>query len=164
MTWEAVCRPEMISMNAERFSLDANLFFYAIDHTDRHRHQRAVEVIERAALECDCIITLQAYCEFFAATTRKGKMSIADAAAQIADWRLLYTTVYPSPGSLRQAIGAVAQHNLSFWDSMLWSVVKDAGGTVLLSEDFQDGRELGGVWFRNPFTTDDPFAPPPRSR
>jgi predicted nucleic acid-binding protein len=47
---------------------------------------------------------------------------------------------------------------------MLCSVVKDGGATVLLSEDLQDGRELGGVWFRDPFTTTDPFRAPPRGR
>ncbi len=151
-------------MSVERFSLDANVFFYAIDSRDPQRHHRAVEIVEQAALEHDCIITLQAYGEFFAAATRKGKITVEDAGAQIADWQTLFSTVYPSPGSLKQAIGAVARHNLSFWDAMLWSVAKEAGATVLLSEDLQDGRELGGVWFRNPFTAENPFEPPPRGR
>lgn len=151
-------------MSVERFSLDANVFFYAIDATDPERHPRAAAIVERAALEHDCLIALQAYAEFFAAATRKGRMSIDDAAAQIADWGALFSTVYPGSGNLQQAIDAVAQHNLSFWDAMLWSVVKDAGVTVLLSEDLQDGRELGGVWFRDPFTAADPFAAPPRGR
>jgi len=150
-------------MSVERFSLDANVFFYAIDATDESRHRRAMEVVERAALAHDCIVTLQVYGEF-AATTRKGKMTIEDARAQIIDWQTLFTTVYPAPGSLSQAMDAVAQHNLSFWDAMLWSVAKDAGVTVLLSEDFQDGRELGGVCFRNPFSTGDPFRAPARTR
>ncbi len=149
-------------MSAERFSLDANVFFYAIDANDPRRHGRAAEIVERAAVEHDCVIALQAFCEFFAAATRKDGMTIAEAGAQVTDWQTLYTIAYPGPGSLQQAINAVAQHNLSFWDAMLWSVVKDAGVTVLLSEDFQDGRELGGVWFRNPFTTADPFQAPPR--
>ena len=151
-------------MNVERFSLDANVLFYSIDSGDAARHRQAIEIIERAALEHDCIIPLQAYAEFFAAATRKGKMTSADGGAQIADWQTLFSTVYPTPRSLPQAIDAVAQHHLSFWDALLWSVAKDAGATVLLSEDFQDGRELGGVWFRNPFTTDYPFQPPPRGR
>jgi len=151
-------------MSVERFSFDTNVFFYAIDATDEGRHRRAMEVVERAALEHDCIVTLQVYGEFFAATTRKGKMKIEDARAQIVDWQTLFTTVYPAPGSLHQAIDAVAQHNLSFWDAMLWSVAKDAGATVLLSEDLQDGRELGGVCFRNPFSTADPFRAPDRAR
>ena len=87
-----------------------------------------------------------------------GAMPIPEATAQINDWQTLFTTVYPKPGSLQQAIDAVARHNLSFWDAMLWSVVKDAGATVLLSEDFQDGRELGGVRFLNPFTAEEPLG------
>ena len=132
-------------MSAERFSLDANVFFYVIDSRDSHRHDCATKVFERAALKHDCIIPLQALCEFFAAATRKGKMTLAEAGAQITDWQTLFTTVYPVPGSLQQAIDAVAHHKLSFWDAMLWSVAKDAGATVLLSEDLQDDRELGGV-------------------
>ena len=151
-------------MSAERFSLDANVFFYAIDANEEERHLRAVDVVERAALEHDCIVALQAYGEFFAAATRKGRMTIEEARAQIFDWQTLFPTVYPGPGSLNQAIDAVAQHNLSFWDAMLWAVTKEAGATVLLSEDLQDSRELGGVWFRNPFVTDDPFEAPLRGR
>ena len=55
--------------------------------------------------------------------------------------------------TLRQAIAAVEEHSVSLWDAMLWATARDAGVTVLLSEDFQDGRELGGVRFRNPFVT-----------
>ena len=144
-------------MSAERFSLDANVLFYAIDSNDPRRHEIAAEIIEHAALNYDCIVALQAYCEFIAAATRKGKMTIEEAGAQVADWQSLFTTVYPGPSSLPQAIEAVAQHNLSFWDAMMWSVVKDNGGTVLLSEDLQDGRTLAGVRFRSPFTGEDPF-------
>lgn len=148
-------------MSDNRFSLDANILFYAIDANDPQRHRRAMEILERAAVEFDCIVTLQAYCEFFAAATRKGKMSIADAAAQIDDWQTLFTTAYPGPTSLKRAIEAVDRHNLSFWDAMIWSVVKEAGVSVLLSEDLQHGRELGGVRFRNPFLAGDPFQEPP---
>jgi predicted nucleic acid-binding protein len=144
-------------MSAERFSLNANVLIYAVDTHVPDRHDRAVEVVEEAALKHDCIVALQAYAEFFAAATRKGKVSVADARAQIADWQLLFTTVYPSPSSLLQAIDAATNHNIAFWDAMLWSVLKDSGATVLLSEDFQDGRELDGVLFRNPFATSTPF-------
>jgi predicted nucleic acid-binding protein len=147
-------------MSDERFSLDANVLFYAIDSNDRQRHARAMEVVDHAAVELDCTMTLQAYCEFFSAVTRKGKMTIDDASAQIRDWQTLFTTTYPGPGSLSRAIDAVKRHNLSFWDAMIWSVAKEAGVTVLLSEDLQDGRELTGVRFRNPFSTELPFADP----
>ncbi|MBK1836494.1 hypothetical protein JHL17_03630 [Azospirillum sp. YIM B02556] len=42
-------------------------------------------------------------------------------------------------------------HGIQFWDGMIWSVAKRAGSRVLFSEDLQDGRELEGVRFLNPF-------------
>jgi len=45
---------------------------------------------------------------------------------------------------------------LSFWDAMIWATVKEAGGKQLISEDFQNGIELEGVTFINPFELDDP--------
>ena len=34
---------------------------------------------------------------------------------------------------------------------MLWATARDAGCGLVISEDFQDGRTLGGVTFVNPF-------------
>lgn len=127
-------------MSVERFSPDANVLFYAIDSNDPRRHQIAAEIIERAALNHDCIVPLEAYCDFVAAATRQGKMTIEEAGAQVTDWQFLFTTVYPTPSSLPQAIEAVAQHNLSFGDAKIGAVVKDIGSVVLLSEDLQAGR------------------------
>lgn len=124
----------------------------------------SLQEVEVAALDHDCTVALQAHCELVAAATRKGMMTIEQAGAQVSDWQALVTTVYPAPGSLPQAIDAVAQHNLSFWDATMWSVVKDSGGTVLLSEDLQDSRALAGVRFRSPFAREDPFRFTPRGR
>jgi predicted nucleic acid-binding protein len=147
-------------MSAERISLDTNILFYTVDADAGPRQEKAREIVRRAVLDFDCFLTLQTLGEFFAATTRKGKLTAADAAAQLDDWQTLFPVVAATPGSLRLAVRAVEQHSLSFWDAMLWAVVKQAGGTLLLSEDLQDGRELEGVRFRNPFFADDPFAAP----
>jgi predicted nucleic acid-binding protein len=34
---------------------------------------------------------------------------------------------------------------------MLWATARRAGCRLIVTEDFQDGRELGGVRFVNPF-------------
>lgn len=144
-------------MPADRFCLDANVLFYSIDPADARRHEIAVDLIERAALEQDCVIPFQALAEFFAAATRKDKIDPAEAARQIEDWQTLFPTVYPRTGILQRALAAVRRHQISFWDSLIWAVAQDAGTTVLLTEDHQDGRELGDVLFRNPFNGEDPF-------
>ena len=83
-------------------------------------------------------------------------MSQTDAEAQIVDWMELFPVARAGPASLLKAVKAVRLHRLSFWDAMLWATVREAGVKQLISEDFQNGRELEGVTFVNPFELDDP--------
>lgn len=136
-------------MSAERITLDTNILIYAIDRDAGERHHKAMTLIQDMAYR-DCVLALQTLSEFFAAVTRKGKLSLTDARAYIQDWQLIFPTVLPTRTTLTRAITAVEQHNLSFWDAMLWATAKQAGVTLLLSEDFQHDRELGGVRFQNP--------------
>ena len=53
---------------------------------------------------------------------------------------------------------AVQQHEFAFWDAMIWAVAREAGVTLLLSEDFQHNRVLDGVRFVNPFLVKNPFG------
>ncbi|MFY9824911.1 MAG: PIN domain-containing protein [Thermoanaerobaculia bacterium] len=141
-------------MSAERLSLDSNILFYTVDADAGERQERAREVVRQAA-RGDCVLSLQTLCEFFASTTRKGKLTAAQAIAHVEDWQTLFPVVAATPGSLRLAMRAVEHHSLSFWDAMQWAVAKQAGATVLLSEDLQHDRELEGVRFRNPFLKPD---------
>jgi len=144
-------------MSVERLSLDSNILFYTVDADAGELQERAREVVRQAALG-DCILSLQTLCEFFASTTRKNKLTAARAAAHVEDWQTLFPVVAATPASLRLAVRAVEHHSLSFWDAMQWAVAKQAGATLLLSEDMQHDRELEGVLFRNPFLVEDPFA------
>jgi predicted nucleic acid-binding protein len=42
-------------------------------------------------------------------------------------------------------------HTLSFWDALIVEAARIAGASLLLSEDLQAGREIGGIRIRNPF-------------
>jgi predicted nucleic acid-binding protein len=144
-------------MSVERLTLDSNILFYTIDADAGELQERAREIVRQAALS-DSFLSLQTLCEFFASTTRKGKLTAAQATAHVEDWQTVFPVVAATPGSLRLAMRAVEHHSLSFWDAMQWAVAKQGGATLLLSEDLQHDRELEGVRFRNPFLVDDPFA------
>lgn len=137
-------------MGVERLTLDSNILFYTIDADAGERQERAREIVRQAALG-DSFLSLQTLSEFFASTTRKGKLTAAQATAHVEDWQTIFPVVAATPGSLRLAMRAVEHHSLSFWDAMQWAVAKQAGATLLLSEDLQHDRELEGVRFRNPF-------------
>jgi len=136
-------------MRADRISLDTNILVYAVDLDAGSRHLQAIDLIDRAA-GLDCVLTLQVLSEFYAVSTRKG-LPPHEASQFIRDWQIIFPVACPRTAALTNAIKAVQQHGLAFWDAMLWAVARDAGVHTLFTEDFQHGRELGGVHFINPF-------------
>ena len=136
-----------------RFSLDTNILVYAVDRDADERHRRSRELMAQAARR-DCVLTVQALAEFFHATTRKNLLEPARASAFVRSWLDVFRVVAADDSALLEAMDAVEEHRLSFWDAMLWAVARQNGCSAILSEDMQDGRRLSGVEFVNPFAAD----------
>jgi predicted nucleic acid-binding protein len=134
-----------------RFTVDSNILVYAVDTGADARHDMAGDLMARAA-GGDCVLTVQSLAEFFHATTRKGKLSVAKAESFIERWRAVFPVHAANEDTLVDAIRAVRQASLSFWDAMLWGTAKQASCSLLLSEDMHDGQVIGGVRIINPFT------------
>ena len=146
-------------MNGNRISLDTNVLFYSVDWDAGDRNTRAVSIVN-SARNWDCVLILQTLGEFFAVATRKGRMPHDHAEALVENWLRVFPVHAAGPETLRRAMAAVREHRLSFWDAMLWATAREAGCGVLLTEDFQHGRVLGGVRFHNPFLEAGPLLPP----
>lgn len=141
-------------MNAEgRFCLDTNILVYAVDHRAGDRHERAGEIFEQASWR-NCVLPVQVLAEFFQVTTRKKLLEPERARSFILSWVNTFHLAWADSTTLIDAIDAVGEHRLSFWDAMIWAVARRAGCSAMLSEDMQDGRSLGGVAFINPFAED----------
>jgi predicted nucleic acid-binding protein len=56
-------------------------------------------------------------------------------------------------GDLSAALDAVKKHRLAFWDAMLWAAAQRAGVRHLLTEELQDGFEIGGRQVRQSVRT-----------
>jgi predicted nucleic acid-binding protein len=132
-----------------RITFDSNILVYAVDRQDP-RHAIANELIARAT-RADCRQTLQSLAECFNVLTRKFGRPAAEAHGWVRSFQTLFAVAAADESDLATAVDAVEHHNLSFWDAMLWATARRAGCRLLLSEDFQDGRDLGGVLFVNPF-------------
>ncbi len=134
-----------------RFSLDTNILVYAVDRDAGERHVRSRELMGRAAKR-DCVLTVQALAEFFYATTRKNLLEPARASTFVRDLLDVFHVTSADDAALVDAMNAVDEHRLSFWDAMLWATARQIGCSSILSDDMQDGRRLSGVEFINPFT------------
>ena len=136
-----------------RFTLDTNILVYAVDRDAGERHRRSIELVGRAA-QRDCVLTVQALAEFFHAATRKRVLEPSHASQFVSAWLNVFETTAANGAALADAMAAVDEHRLSFWDAMLWATARQAGCAAVVSEDMQHGRRLGGVEFVNPFAAD----------
>lgn len=137
-------------MTAERFTLDTNVLYYSVDRDAGQRHLIAREVMG-LAIGLDCFLTLQSASEFYAASTRKGLITTAEAAAQVSDWLDAFPCLRHSVASVRQALALAAERRASYWDALLVATAAEGGCTAILSEDMHDGLELAGVRVIDPF-------------
>ncbi len=140
-------------MTADRpiLTIDTNILIYAIDLDAGEKHERA-RALMSAVARADGALTLQALGEFFHATTRKKLLSAEKAERYINDWQVVFPIVAADETALIMAIGATREHVLFFWDALLWATARLAGCTVIVSEDMQHGRDLGGVEVIDPFS------------
>lgn len=141
-------------MTAVRFTIDTNILVYAVDRDAGERHRQAVDLLRRVRGR-DCVLTLQCLAELFRTLTgAKLRVDPARAAEIVQQWRDALPVVAADDTCLTDAMDAVVHHSWSFWDAMIWATAKRHGCRLLLSEDGQAGRTLGGVTILNPFAAD----------
>ena len=138
-------------MSADRYTFDTNILFYFLDAQSPQKHEQARRLIGLADAD-RCIVPVQTLGELCNTVAKKRRDLLPQAQEFVTDLRDLFRTASASTDDVLEAIAAHQQHGLQFWDALLWATARRAGCALLLSEDLQDGRTLGGVTFRNPFT------------
>ncbi|WP_448204621.1 PIN domain-containing protein [Azospirillum sp. sgz302134] len=132
--------------------IDTNILLYAADNAgDQRKHARAVELLDRISAAGRGKLPLQALTEFYAVAIRKERVQPERAAVYVDIWADVFPVKEAMFADAVDAIRVQRTHGIAFWDAMMWSVARRAGARLLLSEDFQDGRDLEGVRFLNPF-------------
>jgi predicted nucleic acid-binding protein len=138
-------------MSADTFTLDTSILAYAMDVRAGARHMLAADIVE-LAVQLDCVLTLQAISEFYAAVSRKRLAVVAEACAQAEDWLTLFRTAAASADATRAALISAASGRASYWDALLVATAAEAGCMTILTEDLTDGSSLHGVRILNPFS------------
>lgn len=137
-----------------RFAFDTNILVYALDQSAGPRHRSAVQLVRRAQGR-DGVLILQSLAELFRTLAGpKHGLPAAQVADIIQQWRDTMPVVAADETCLTDAIDAVVHHKWSFWDAMMWATAKRHGCRLLITEDGQSGRTLGGVTLVNPFHPD----------
>lgn len=136
-----------------RFFVDANVLIYAYDAAEPLKQGTATAVLETLTARGAGLLSTQVLGEFFSIVTRRIPQPLTLQAA--ADEVRLLAELWPVAEVTRlvvlEAIRGAQTYPFSYWDAQIWAAARLNQATVVLSEDFQDGRVIEAVEFRNPF-------------
>jgi predicted nucleic acid-binding protein len=133
-----------------RLAFDTNILVHGVDRSEGDRHLTASLLIERAVRKRRGVLILQTLAEFYSVTTGKLKGRPEDMLRFLDRLRAVLAVHAADERDFDRATRG-DRHGLSFWDALLWATADRIGVRYLLSEDYQDGRTLGGVTFVDPF-------------
>jgi predicted nucleic acid-binding protein len=138
-------------MSAERAFLDTNVLVYLFDHDEPAKRARAKQLLEQAK-PGELALSVQVLGEFYVVVTRKLKRPLdTSAALQAVDWLSLLRVVALDPVLVKAAIQTSRSSQLSYWDALIVASAKAGGCKRLLTEDLNDGQQIGSVRVENPF-------------
>jgi predicted nucleic acid-binding protein len=136
-------------MSARSF-FDTNVLVYADDKAAPAKQRRALDLVAQHRRAGTGVVSLQVLQEYFVTVTRKLHVDSRVARRKI-ELLAEFDVAAPQVSDILAAIDLHRLHGFSFWDALVLRAAKQAGCSVLFSEDFQAAREIDGVQIVNPF-------------
>jgi predicted nucleic acid-binding protein len=133
-----------------RSFFDTNVLVYADDAAVPAKQRRALNLIAEHRRARTGVLSLQVLQEYFVTVTRKLHVNAAVARRKV-ELLAEFDVAAPEVADILAAIDLHRLHGFSFWDALILRAAKQAGCSVLFSEDMQQAREIDGVRIVNPF-------------
>jgi len=136
-----------------RFFLDTNVLVYAFDEDEPEKRERALEILRKAGeTEGAYVISTQVLQEFYNVVTRRLTKKLTEEDGDRATRSFAHLPVVTADAHLvLDAISLSRRHQLSLWDALIVQAAVKTGCTTVLTEDLQDGLEIGTLRISNPF-------------
>ncbi len=136
-------------MSARSF-FDTNILIYTDDHGSPNKQTAALNLIERCRRRGDGVVSTQILQEYYAVATRKLSVPSQIARRKVQLFARFQVVKIDVPDILA-AIDLQRLHNFSFWDALVLHCAREAGCTVLYTEDLHNGSNIDGLQITNPF-------------
>lgn len=139
------------SSMSDRTFVDTNVLVYAVDDAEPKKRD-----IARRSLGSnrygELMLSTQVLSEFYVTVTRKLAEPVPDAeATETLNWLGLLPVVSIDTALVKSAVHISRSLRLSYWDGLVVAAAARGGCQRLLSEDLNDGQEIGSVRVENPF-------------
>ena len=136
-------------MSARSF-FDTNILIYADDKATPAKQRRALELVAEHRRARTGVVSLQVLQEYFVTVTRKLHVDPRIARRKV-ELLAEFDVATPEVADILAAIDLHRLHRFSFWDALILRAAKEAGCSVLFSEDMPDTREIDRLQIVNPF-------------
>jgi len=136
-------------MSARSF-FDTNVLIYADDKATPAKQTRALDLVAEHRRARTGVVSLQVLQEYFVTITKKLHVDPRIARRKI-ELLAEFDVAAAEVADILAAIDLHRLHGFSFWDALILRAAKQAGCSVLFSEDMQDAREIDGLRIVNPF-------------
>jgi predicted nucleic acid-binding protein len=133
-----------------RSFFDTNVLIYADDKAAPAKQRRALELVAEHRRARTGVVSLQVLQEYFVIVTKKLRVDAAIARRKV-ELLAEFDVAAPELADILAAIDLHRLHSFSFWDALVVRTAKQAGCTVLLTEDMQGMRDINGLRIMNPF-------------
>jgi predicted nucleic acid-binding protein len=136
---------------SDRAFVDTNVLVYALDDAEPEKRDIARRLLGSTEYG-QFVLSAQILSEFYVTVTRKLAEPVSEAKAEEAvRWLGLNPVVSLDQALIRSAIQTSRASQLSYWDGLVVAAAARAGCERLLTEDLNDGQQIGPVYVENPF-------------
>jgi predicted nucleic acid-binding protein len=136
-------------MSARSF-FDTNVLVYADDKGAPAKQRRALALLAEHRRAGTGVVSLQVLQEYFVTVTKKLHVD-AGVARRKVELLAEFDVATPDVADILAAIDLQRLHGFSFWDALVLRAAKQAGCSVLFTEDLQAARQVDGIRIVNPF-------------
>jgi len=140
----------MSASKLPRSFFDTNILIYADDAASPSKQRIALDLIKEHLRLRTGAVSLQILQEYFVAAQRKLKLDSGFVRQKVE----IYAQFHVAEPKLADILAAIDYHRLnqvSYWDALVVRMTKQAGCTVLLTEDMNHSQVIDGIRVVNPF-------------
>jgi len=132
--------------------VDTNVLAYAHDKSETRKQPIAGALLEALWTSRTGFLSTQVLQEFYVVATRKFDPPMSrDAAREVVALYGTWPVVQVDVAIILTASQLEERNKLSFWDALVIQAARVGGAAVLVTEDLQHGRRIGGVRIEDPF-------------
>src|SRR5688572_21803769 len=139
-----------------RVLVDTNVLIYSIDPANADKQGVAIAIREELLADRRVTITVQVLGEFFRVSTSgrriRQPLSPAEALHRMNEFARAMNVLESGAKHVIEAGRLAGPSSMAFWDAVILATAKDNGVLTILTEDYDDGRNIEGVRIVNPFT------------